>query len=176
MSDGFYHAACPQLFAQHDTVTSLADCPFPLETETFKVVFFGVTKSQPDDEAKGRGKDKRFAVVEFVKGCGHIARERIEFSEGVKDFDHYGTKFTGASYSIADWKNRIEFFRQYPCEVCGMVKHCLWCFETGASASNRTKAFENCLFLLNANYTNWREFITETEILERFKLTKWNSK
>lgn len=174
-SDGFYHANCPQLFAQHDTITTLADCPFPLVTDSFRVIHFGTSISQPDDTAKGYGHAKRFAVVEYVKTCGHLARERIPFIEDVKGFDHYGTKFTGAGYSISDWEARIEYFRNTPCEVCGMIKHALWIWSLGEGPQSRAKAVSQCLFLLDANYTNWRELTPESEIRERFAAIKKRS-
>lgn len=175
LSDGFYHADCPQLFAQHDTITTLADCPFPLVTDSSRVILFGNSVSQPDDLAKGYGHTKRFAVVEYVKTCGHLARERISFMEGVKDFDHYGTKFTGDSYSINDWKARIEYFRNTPCEVCAMIKHALWIWSIGEGPQSRAKAVSRCLMLLDANYTNWRELTPENSVRDQFAALKRNS-
>lgn len=116
-SDGFYHAKCPVLYAQHDTITALADCPFPLVTDSFRVLLFGTSKSFTDDDPK-HGNNKTFAVVEHEKVCGHTVQERIQFIENVKTFDHYGKIFAGESYSIKDWRRRIECFRNYPCDVC----------------------------------------------------------
>ncbi len=174
LSDGFYHADSPHLFAQHDTITSLADCPFPLKTDSFKVIAFGTSKSFPDDKPE-HGHSKRFAVVEYVKACGHLARERISFVEGVKTFDHYGTTFTGESYSIADWENRIEKFRNYPCEVCAMIRHAVWIWSIGEEPRGRAKAIARCIFLLDANFLNWREFETEAQIAAKFEAIKRGS-
>lgn len=76
LSDGFYHPDCPVLYAIHDRITSLADCPFLLKGETYEVKLFGVSKN-PDVTKYGR--DPKFAVVEFIKRCGHLVLERIPF-------------------------------------------------------------------------------------------------
>lgn len=175
LSDGFYHADCPQLFAQHDTIGKLSDCPFPLKTDSFRAIHFGATISQPDDAAKGYGHSRTFAVVEYEKECGHWAHERITFAEDVKTFDHYGTTFEGASYSIKDWRRRIEYFRQTPCEVCAMVKHCVWIFGTGMGVNSRKLAQKRCVFLLDSNFANWREFVSESEIAAKFAAVKRGS-
>ena len=176
LSDGFYHADCPELFAQHDTITSLSDCPFPLVTDSFRVIHFGTSISQPDDADKGYGANKTFAVVEFVKGCGHLCRERISFVEGVTDFDHYGTKLIGADYSILNWEKRIAFFQAYPCPVCEMVKHALWIWSEGLSESNRKKTVANLRHTLDYNYVNWVEFINWPDVEQRFNSTKRGSR
>ena len=84
LSDGFYHPDCPLLFADHDQITRLSDCPFPLKTDSFKVLLFGKSKTKPGDT---------FAVVEYQKTCGHTVQERITFCEGVEDFTHGGSRF-----------------------------------------------------------------------------------
>lgn len=176
LSDGFYHADCPELFAQHDVITTLADCPFPLVTDSFRVIHFGTSISQPDDLAKGYGNTKRFAVVEYVKACGHLAQDRITFTEDVKDFDHYGTKFIGASYSIKDWAARIEFFRNTPCDVCAMIQHSLWVWSEGLSESNRVKTVAALRRTLDYNYLNWQEFADWAKVEARFAATKRGSR
>ncbi len=175
LSDGFYRPDSPHLYAAHDTITSLDECPFPLVTDSFRVLAFGNSKYSPEDAEKGHGHTTRFAIVEFVKGCGHLAHERISFIEGVKTFTSHGTTFTGESYSINDWARRIEYFRNTPCEVCAMVKHAVWIFGTGMGVNSRKLAMKRCLFLLDANYSNWREIVSEAEIKAKFDATKRNS-
>ena len=171
-SDDFYHADCPLLFGEHDTVTSLQDCPFPLVTDSFKVILFGTSKSFPNDKPE-HGHTKRFAIVEYKKSCGHTVQERISFAEGVKTFDHYGTTFEGASYSIQDWQRRIEFFRtNLPCDVCQMVKHALWIWEIGEGGNSKKKAKSRLLSLLDYNFGNWQEFVNPAEIDEAFAKVK----
>jgi hypothetical protein len=170
LSDGFHHADCPVLFAI-DTIGNLSDCPFPLKTDTFEVLAFGRTEKSPDNEPK-HGHSHTFAVVRFTKGCGHTVEERIPFSEGVESFDHYGTRFEGADYSIANWQKRIEFFRQYPCDVCGLVKHSAWIWTQGLGESNRKRQIVRCIMLLDANFANWRDFIPEQSVRERFNVKR----
>jgi len=151
-SDGFYHKDSPLLFAGHDEITSLDDCPFPLKTDSFEVVLFGKNKNQPKDS---------FAVVKYEKSCGHTVSERIPFQEGVKDFTSHGDLFIGANYSIKSWKNRIEYFRnQLPCDVCQMVKHSVWIYEIGEGGRSKKGVLKSLLYLLNYNYSNWEEFIS----------------
>jgi len=163
LSDGFYHPESPVLFAQHCKITTLDDCPFPLETDSFKVLLWGEEIQKP----------ATFAVVEFRKACGHVVQDMIRFEEGVQDFDHYGTKFIGAEYSFKDWKGRIERFRNYPCEVCAMVKHALWIYATGEGARSRVKAEERALHLLNWNYGNWQDFISPAQLHKAFEAVKY---
>ncbi len=151
----FYHPDCPVLYGQHDTIGSLADCPFPLETDSFKVLLFGKSVNHASENS---GHSNKFAVVEYKKSCGHTVQERIPFIEGVKDFDHYGTTYTGASYSINDWQARIEFFRTIcPCDVCQMVKHSLWSKETADRKPSEVKRIKQLTHLLDYNFANWRE-------------------
>lgn len=171
LSDGFYHKDCPVLYGQHDTITSLSECPFPLKTDSFEVLLWGNSKSFPDDKPE-HGHTKRFAVVRFTKACGHTVEERISFIEGVKTFTHHGTEFKGESYSVNDWERRIEFFRNTRCDICGLVEHGRWIFGTGMGVNSRRLAVKRTLFLLNANYHNWPDFITEKEIVAKFAATK----
>ena len=162
-SDGFYHAACPLLYST-DEITDLSDCPFPLKTNSFEVLIFG--KSISDFRST-------FAVVRYQKKCGHVVEERISFQEGVEDFEHCGTKFFGADYSIKNWESRIEFFRTVlPCDVCQMVEHSRWIFGTGLGSNSRKKSIEELLFLLNASFANWQNFVSEKEIVAKFAATK----
>lgn len=150
----FFHPDCPVLFGEHDTIGNLADCPFPLETDTFKVLLFGQSISRNDKN----GHDNKFAVVEYKKSCGHTVQERITFMEKVEDFDHYGTKFKGAEYSIKDWQRRIEFFRTIcPCDVCGMVKHSLWCQGYEDTRKPEKKRIAALARRLDYNFANWRD-------------------
>lgn len=170
-SDGFYHPDHPCLYAMHDTITDLHDCPFPLKTDTFEVVLFGTSVRRPDAEEKGHGRDSKFAVVQYRKTCGHLCQERITFIEGVKTFMHCGTEFRGEDYSIENWRARIEFFRtNLPCEVCSMVRHCLWIhYEKLGSTRGWRKNTDRCLLLLEHNFANWREFVPEQDILRWFR-------
>lgn len=137
-----------------DEVRLLSECPFPTTTPTFRVVEYGVWKREHDDGT--------FAIVEYRKKCDHLVWERIPFYENVTDFDHYGTKFYGADYKIANWERRIEFFRTIlPCEVCQLVSHSLWIWTEGLCEENRTRKarLAHIEYLLESNYTNWREFV-----------------
>lgn len=153
-----WHPECPLLYAERDVITSLADCPFPLETPTFKVLLFG-------DDAQNRS--VKWCIVEYRKKCGHLAQERIQFEEGVKDFEHYGTKFIGASYSINDWERRIEYFRMASgCDVCNLYASLLTAWRKGYSECRTRKAVEELfLTLMNYNYTNWKDFVS----LDKFR-------
>jgi hypothetical protein len=168
-SDGFYHPDCPVLYADHDTIGDLKDCPFPLHTPEFDVLLFGASKNFTAATTQ-YGDTKTFAVVEWTKACGHKVQERLPFTENVQTFNHYGTVFEGTGYSIKDWKRRSEFFRNYPCAVCSMVKHGVWIWRERLSDEHRTaaKALAFCLFLLEANYDNWREFVSEQSLRRRF--------
>ena len=149
----FYHPDCPVLYRDHDEIGDLKDCPFPLVHPTFRVVFFGRLKFKPDGT---------FAVVEYRKSCGHVVWERIPFEEHVKDFDHYGTKFYGVDYKIANWERRIEFFRTIlPCEVCQLVSHSLRIWLESLSEEHRSlkRQLAYIEYLLECNYANWREFV-----------------
>lgn len=164
-SDGFYHPDSPVLFAVHNKITSVEDCPFPLKTDTFQVLLYGVELLKP----------ATFVVVEYRKGCGHLVQEQVRFEEDVEDFDHYGTKFTGASYSVNDWEKRIEFFRKYPCAVCQLVKHSLWIYSIGESdgGNSRKKAERALLRLLDYNFSNWQEFVKPEVIHQAFLEVRW---
>jgi hypothetical protein len=146
------HPAHPCLYGT-DEVTSPSDCPFPLITESFRVLLYG---RETGNKAGGLG---TWALIEYVKGCGHKVHERIRFEEGVQDFDHYGTKFTGASYSVNGWQNRIEFFRSGPCDVCQTIQDALWHWKAGHTAKNRAKHEQSTLRLLDWNYANWQDFV-----------------
>lgn len=174
-SDGFYHPDCPVLYKQHDTITSLSDCPFPLQTDSFRVIHFG-TSVDPAESKPEHGHTRRFAVVEYTKGCGHTVQERISFIEDVKTFEHYGTVFTGESYSINDWQRRIEYFRSGLCEVCALVQHSLWCYSIGETSSSLEKLLEHIRRLLDYNFGNWQEFTPWPEIERRAKATKYGSR
>ena len=99
----------------------------------------------------------------------------MRFEEGVKDFEHYGTKFTGASYSVNDWEKRIEFFRKYPCGVCALIKHSLWIYSIGESdgGNSRAKAEKALLHLLDYNFSNWQEFVKPEVIHQAFLEVRW---
>lgn len=167
----FYHKTCEVLY-DTDSITTLDDCPFPLKTDTFKVIHFGATKD-------AGGRDCKFAVVEYTKSCGNTVIERIPFMEGVKDFESHGDKFKGADYSINNWKDRIEFFRtNLPCDIIQLVNHSIWIYEIGESegGNSRAKLLNAILFLLNYNYENWQKFIKEDEIKQMVNKAKYNSK
>lgn len=172
----FHHPACRCLFAQHDTIGNLADCPFPLQTETFRVLLWGDSISLPDDSEKGYGESKKFAAVEFTKRCGHTVQERIPFMENVRTFNHYGKTFEGSSYSVNDWQRRIEFFRQGDCDVCDLVRHSLWIWSIGEGPNSRAKAIARCRMLLNANFGNWQSFVSDADMVRRFAETKRNGR
>lgn len=149
---GEHHAIYPHL----DTITTLADCPFPLETETFKVITFGTT-----GQASGTPGTGRFALVEYVKKCGHLSRDRIGFFEGVEDFNHCGTQFYGADYSIQSWQSRIEYFRGTLCPVCDVFEHCRWAhFHAGERPASRKKTLARFDLLMGANFLNWGDFVS----------------
>lgn len=150
-SEGFYHPECHLLYADHDEITNLAECPFPLETPSFKVLLFGREKLKP----------AAWAVVEYTKTCGHKVQEKVRFEEGVADFDHYGTKYIGADYSVKNWERRIEFFRTcLPCDVCHTLERALWLWKAGsADARSKAKHEASTLRQLDYNYANWRELV-----------------
>jgi len=156
----FYHPDCPVLYRDHDEIGDLKDCPFPLIHHTFRVVLFGRLKRKPDGT---------FAVVEYRKSCGHVVWERIPFEEHVEDFDHYGTKYFGADYKIANWERRIEGFRTLlPCTICSHVYHALWIYSRGEAdqCTNRKKTLAWIELILEANYLNWREFVDLSKVAE----------
>lgn len=159
-SDALYKHPYNPLLYRTDTVTQLTDCPFPLKTDSFTVLAFGDVEPHTADPGS-----TKFTIVEYTKRCGHTVQERINFIEGVQDFDHYGTKFTGKSYSIKDWKNRIEYFRGCLCDVCALASHVKWArLHAEECVTSKKKAIKRFLLLMNANYKNWQEFIT----LEQF--------
>ena len=169
--DGFHHKTCDVLY-DIDIITSLHDCPFPLETDTFKVIHFGVTKD-------GAGRDCKFAVVEYTKSCGNTVIERIPFIEGVKDFTSYGEDYKGSDYSTSNWEKRIEFFRtNLPCDVVQRVNHSIWIYEIGESekGNSRKKLLDGIIYLLDYNYENWKEFISMKQIEDMVATAKYNSK
>lgn len=171
-SEGFYHADSPVLYAQHDIIGNLSDCPFPLKTESFEVLMFGSVIVQPDSKPE-YGDSSKFAIIEYTKSCGHKVQERINFIENVQTFNHYGTIFTGESYSINDWKNRIEFFRNYPCEICGLVKHSNWVWKEGYSEyKSKNKHIESLRRLLDYNFNNWPEFFDIVKYENELKNSK----
>jgi hypothetical protein len=156
-SPGFHHPEHRAIYAHLDTPTTLADCPFPLETETFRVIVFGTS----EQAGNGTPGTSRFALVEYVKACGHVAQDRIGFFEGVRDFDHYGKKFTGADYSIENWEARIEYFRNTLCPVCEMFEHCRWAhFHAGERTASRKRTLARFDLLMAANFTNWADFVS----------------
>lgn len=158
-SPGFHHPEIPQVYAHLDTIGELADCPFPTVTESFRVIAYGETKQDGGHgPVPGSG---RFAVVEYTKHCGHVARDRVAFWEGIQDFDHYGTKFSGASYSIENWQARIEFFRGTLCPVCDMFEHARWAhFHAGERTAPKKKTLARFDLLMDANFLNWQEFVS----------------
>ena len=154
------HPAHPALYHPHDTPGSLEDCPFPTVTDSFRVVMFGTT-TQDGNGIPGAGKA---AVVEYRKHCGHVAQDRIAFFEGVKDFNHYGTEFIGADYSIENWQRRIEFFRNTLCPVCDMFEHVRWAhFHAGERTSARKRTLERFDLLMSANFLNWQDFVSRED-------------
>lgn len=183
---GFYHPDSPVLFAEHDKITTTDDCPFPLKTDTFEVLLWGVSikhETWPPKEGERDTTRDTFCVVRHTKECcGHTVEDRVGFQEGVEDFDHHGTEFVGADYSAGAWERRIELFRQWPCDICGMVIHNLWCYgysdtvtkrgefpdiqkeleesSPGFAALKKGKGHAAGLrLLLDANWLNWDEFI-----------------
>lgn len=161
------HSECRLLYAEVDTVTSLDLCPFPLQTDTFKVLLFG------DHENAHRRHDCRsgkWAVVEYTKSCGHTVQERISFFENVQTFTHCGDVFEGPSYSITAWERRIEFFKnQLPCDVCQMVRHAAWIYKGGLAERGKEKCIESCLQTLESNFDNWRDFVSVEEVRGQFE-------
>ena len=156
------------LFAEHDIIGELKDCPFPLKTPTFEVLLFGTSKTFAYSNKK-YGNNKTFVVVDWIKVCGHRVQDRVPFIENVETFEHYGTVFEGESYSIKSWEDRLERFRQYPCDVCRLIKHSVWCYRERLSDELRTKkaALTMCLRILDHNFANWRDFVTEASVIRR---------
>jgi len=171
----FHHPACPLLFRQHDKITTLEDCPFPLKTPTFEVLAFGVNIYLPADERSRE--DDKFALVRYTKpSCGHTVEERIPFQEGVEDFDHYGTPFKGADYSIQNWERRIERFRNsLKCDVCHMAERAFWLRRIGEGPRGAKAALKQLRFLLDYNYGNWCEFLNWDNVVEKMNATKRRS-
>lgn len=168
----FYHPDCPILFANHDTIGQLSDCPFPLKTTTFEVLLFGTSRDRSGDL---HDHERKLAVVEHTKRCGHTVSERITFEEGVQDFEHCGTIFSGASYSIKNWATRIELFRSgWSCEICQVVEHHLWCWSEGISAKSRKKSEASLLLTLNYNWENWQDFVSIDAYRECLKGITWD--
>lgn len=155
-SGGFYHLDSPVLFGASDVIGELSDCPFPLETDSFKVLLFGKVNNWNADIKD----DGKFAVVEYTKKCGHKVQERIAFYEGVQTFDHYGTTFEGISYSIKNWEKRIEFFRTVPCDICSLTKHAHWIRRENLYGKKLSKKayIEKLRRLLDYNFCNWSDF------------------
>ena len=154
------HPEHPQLYAGMDTLLPLQDCPFPLATDTFKVVAFGRTTQQ----GNGQPSTARVAVVDYIKACGHRALDRIAFFEGVADFDHCGTKFFGKDYSINNWQARIEYFRSTLCPVCDLFEHCRWAhFHAGERTAHRKRTLARFDLLMSANFLNWQDFVNRED-------------
>lgn len=152
-----------------DHALALRLCPFPTQTDTFKVLNWGWTEPLLNRDP-AMGHSPTVVLVEYTKSCGHTVRERIPFIEGVTTFTHFGTVFTGESYSVNDWQRRIEYFRkQLPCAVCSLVRHAVWIYQQRLGETrSRVKAITNCIDSLDYNYANWREFVTEAQITEWF--------
>lgn len=154
------HPAHPAMYSPHDTLGNLSDCPFPLVTGSFRVILFGTT-AQDGRGTPGAG---RFAVVEYIKRCGHTAQDRVAFFEGVQDFDHYGTVFKGSSYSITAWQERIEYFRNTLCPVCDLYEHCRWAhFHAGERTATRKRTLARFDLLMSANFLNWQDFVSRED-------------
>lgn len=152
-----------------DVITSLLECPFPVWTDRFEVLEFGVI---PED--MGEGENRTFVIVRYTKPCGHRVEERVQFIEGVQTFTHYGTTFDGLGYSIKSWESRIEFFRKnLPCDVCGTVRHLAWLFGGGLleGVSSHRKLEAHCLSTLDERFLNWEEMIDRTTV--KAVLTGW---
>ena len=154
------HPEHPQLYAGLDTLLPLSECPFPTVTDTFKIVAYGQTTQQ----GNGRNGESCVVVVDYVKACGHRALDRIAFFEGVADFTHHGTFFPGAGYSIANWGERIEYFRRTLCPVCDIFEHCRWAhFHAGERTAPRKRTLARFDLLMSANFLNWSEFVTRAD-------------
>ena len=145
-----------------DKITSLDECPFPLKTETFEVLAFG--ERVRDSEVE------KFAVIQYRKGCGHLAQDRIGFFENVQDFEHHGTPFKGEDYKIANWQKRIAYFQSNPCDICAMAKHQAWLQSFSDTRLPGKKRLAQFLLLMNHNWSNWREFISEKGFIQAAKL------
>ncbi|MFN9116306.1 MAG: hypothetical protein ACK5XN_40200 [Bacteroidota bacterium] len=145
-----------------DELTSLSDCPFPLKTDSFEVLAFG--KRERDDGPEA------VAVVAYRKGCGHLAHDRIGFFEHVKDFQHGGTPFKGDDYKIANWEKRIAYFQSTPCEVCDMARHQAWLQTFQDTRQPGKKRLATFRLLMNANWENWQEFVSEAEFIKAANL------
>jgi hypothetical protein len=163
-----HHPTIPEWFVG-DQVGELKDCPFPLKTDTFQVLAWGSIQEDFTRDKK-YGHTPTLTLVEYVKSCGHLVRERIPFYEDTQDFDHYGTMFYGADYSVKAWERRIEFFRtNLPCEVCAAVRHAMWIYNQKlGTPMARPKAIKQCCDHLDYNYENWREFVSEKQITNWF--------
>lgn len=164
---GFHHTAHHALYAEHDEITALTDCPFPVKTGTFEVLAFGRDMKKAGDT---------FSLVQYIKpACGHMCEERIPFQEGVETFEHHGTTFGGPSYSIANWQKRINFFRCcLRCPVCQMAEHCRWIYAIGQGPRSRAAVEKRFLLLMNSNYANWENFITLDQFKANLAATKYD--
>lgn len=173
LDPSFHHPSCPLLFRNHDEITTLDDCPFPLKTDSFEVLAFGRNLRKGEPGKRDESQDT-FAVVRYTKICGHTVEERITFQEGVEDFDHYGTPFIGKDYSINNWEKRIEFFRtSLPCDICQHLSNAIWHREMGDGARSKEKAISDFLLILNANWPNWKSFIDKEKSISAIHSTKW---
>ena len=153
------------LWGHLDKIGNLEDCPFPLEGPNYKVILFG--KCDRGEFSKG---EETFAVVDHVSVCGHRVHQRVSFQEGVEDIDHYGTKFIGYSYSIQDWKNRIETFRNFLYPVCDMFEHLRWThFHAGERTASRKQSLKRFDALMQYNYVNWQEFVSRADFEKAIK-------
>lgn len=163
------HPDCLLLYGGLDTVTSLELCPFPLKTDTFEVLLFGDYKNECSKTQVPDCSEGKWAVVEYVKSCGHRVQERIPFFENVQTFTHYGDVFEGSSYSVNAWEERIEFFRTIlPCAVCQLVYHAAWIYKERLAERGKEKCIVDCLQALEANFDNWRDFMSEAEVRGQF--------
>lgn len=139
----------------NDKSLGVTACPFPIKTDTFEIVDFG--KNLFEENAT-------YAHIIYTKRCGHTVLDRISFYEGIEDFEHFGTKFKGADYSIKNWKDRIEYFRvgsiAMVCDCCKITQHAHWTYRQKLTEfKSRAKLKEYCKLILDSNYENWQEFV-----------------
>jgi hypothetical protein len=121
-----------------DVLDAAIDLPFPEKGEGYEVFASGTNTR---DE-----RPNRFVLVRLARSCGHTEEARIGFFEGVEDFEHYGTKFTGASYSIngpEGGEARLQSFRKHTCDMCSMIRHAEWTWEERLTGTSKAKHIAN---------------------------------
>lgn len=160
-----------------DQLLPLDQCPFPLIEPTIKsvdvfdheavtpvwnVMAFGTAESPELNSRDPKyGHSDRWAHVKYVKRCGHEVIERITFFEEVQTIDHYGTIFTGESYSIESWEERIKFFQNcLLCDVCQASHHRWWIVQSGFWYRSDGDPVTTLEPHLDYSYNNWRDMIS----------------